>query len=584
MMPFHNPLALLGLLSIIPLIILYLIRPKPKEIKFSSIQFLEESVAERSAVLNRLITDPLFWIQLLVLASLSIAAAGPYSTTVGAPGNHLVVVMDVSASMESSFQRALDAVSPYLQGQDEISIILAESIPVSALQSGSEEEARGVLSRIGTRAVSADLSASMLLANSMLGSDGGNILVVSDFRSWSGDDPDSTRKGISSDEVGVVFLNVDTGGENVAIVGGWDVESAGYLNHTALIHNYGGPRSVPITVSGRGGTSTRTVSLGSGEDYYLTFNAFSGVTTVSLEVDDAVSADNVAYVYEPEQRPLKALYLGEPGPSMVALQSLPNVEVETSGDYDNFDLIAISRNASVNGELNRYINGGGRVVYVAYSPTESPQYLPVRMLAEADGSASLWIRSTEFAGDIDFEEIGIFGYLEASARRQAITIIEANGSPVLAYWRLGDGTVVYDGLEYSSDFYQRPSYPIFWYEMVRWLTGAPSASESNRKTGEVLALGEVVSAQTPLGTVTTSTLLLDEVGVYSYQGKALVANLYDPEESDLSKSTASYPQGEFMSSAGRESVVESELSPWVIALAALMVLLEMALIIRRREA
>ena len=102
-MPFSNPLALLGLLSIIPLIVIYLIRPKPREILFSSTIFLTEEKAERSAVLSRLITDPFFWIQLLVLCSLSIAAAGPYTTEVGTPTSHLVLVVDLSASMESNF-------------------------------------------------------------------------------------------------------------------------------------------------------------------------------------------------------------------------------------------------------------------------------------------------------------------------------------------------------------------------------------------------------------------------------------------------------------------------------------------------
>ena len=255
-MPFTNPLALLGLLSVVPLIIIYLIRPKPKIIPFSSTIFLTEGEAERSAILSRLIKDPLFWIQLIVLVSISVAAAGPYTTTVGTPSSHLVVVLDVSASMENSFPQALNMIDPYLDQYDRVSIVLASSIPESALQSGSSAEARDVLSKVSPRAVVADISSAMTLADGILGSEGGNILVVSDFISWQGDDPSDTRKLLEADgKTSIVFANTREGGDNVAIVGGWDVPENGYVNHTAQVHNFGSARTVPITIRGPGGSS-----------------------------------------------------------------------------------------------------------------------------------------------------------------------------------------------------------------------------------------------------------------------------------------------------------------------------------------
>ena len=419
-MPFSNPLALLGLLSIIPLIVIYLIRPKPREVLFSSTIFLTEEKAERSAVLSRLITDPLFWIQLLVLCSLSIAAAGPYTTEVGTPTSHLVLVVDLSASMESNFAGARALADPYLDSYQRISIVLAENVPVVALQSGSPAEARDVLSKLTPRAVSADLSSSMIMANGLLGSEGGNMLVVSDFISWEGDDPGDTRKLLeSSGAVSIVFANSKSYADNVAIVGGWTIDSGqGYANHTALVHNFGQARPVPISVTGPGGTSSSSAFLGLGQDYYFSFKAFPGVNKITLDLKDAISSDNAAYVYIPEQGQRKILYLGEPGPALTALQSLPNVQVGQSGDYVNFDVVVVSKNASSDGQLNRYIDGGGKLVYIAQSKNESPDYLPVRITGEAKGPVNLWVRSTEFASDIHFDEIGISSYLDATARRQ----------------------------------------------------------------------------------------------------------------------------------------------------------------------
>ena len=242
-MPFRNPLALLGLLSIIPLIIIYLIRPRPKEIRFSATQFLREGEAERSAVLSRLINDPLFWVQLLVLLSLSVAAAGPFTVETGPASSHLVVVLDGSASMQAS-SRALQLIDPYLDKYQRISIVLAESMPLTVLSEGSPTEARNALQRQVPKAVSADLSSAMTLAGSLLAGEGGHMLVVSDFISWIGDDPDATRKILQADgRVSIVFADSYQGGDNLALVEAWDVPGPGYVNHTALVHNYGPARA-----------------------------------------------------------------------------------------------------------------------------------------------------------------------------------------------------------------------------------------------------------------------------------------------------------------------------------------------------
>jgi Aerotolerance regulator N-terminal len=582
-MPFANPLALLGLLSIIPLIVVYLIRPRPREVLFSSTIFLTEEKAERSAVLSRLITDPLFWMQLLVLCSLSIAAAGPYITEIGIPTSHLVVVVDLSASMEGNFAESIGLADPYLDDYQRISIVTAENIPTLALSSGSSAEARDTLARLQPHAVSADLSSAMVMANELLGLEGGNILVISDFISWEGDDPASTRAQLESKgAVSVVFAYSNKGGDNVAIVNGWTILSGDYANQTVQVHNYGAARTVPIIVAGPGGRSTSDIFLDRDKDYFFSFKAFPGQNRISLDLNDAIASDNEAYVYIPEQGQRNILYLGNSGPSLAALQSLPNVQVARSGDYQDFDLVVVSSNASSDGKLNRYIDGGGRVVYIAQSKNESPDYLPVRITGLAKGPVNLWVRSPEFASDIHFDEIGIFSYPEATARRQSVTVVEANGAPILSYWRLGKGMVVYNGLENDSDFYFRPEYPLFWNDMVRWLSGIPDISAANRKTGEIIPLGGPTLVETPQGVIRTSSLLLDEVGIYKFQGQTIAASMYNPRESDLSGG-ASYPSGTFSSSEARESIVNKDLTPWIIALAALALILEMAIIRWRRE-
>jgi hypothetical protein len=582
LMPFSTPLALLGLLSAIPLIILYMIRPKPKDLPFPSTAFIREGEAKPTAALNRLITDPLFWIQLLVILFLVLAAAGPFTEARGTQGAHLVVVIDLSASMEASFSDAEEIVLRYASGQDRISIVLAESIPIVALREGNGEQARTTIESLSPRAVSADLSSGMMMGKSLLGAEGGSILVVSDFASWTGDDPEVTRRLMESEGTGVVFVDSGGEGENVGIVGGWIVDSGGVLNYSCLIRNYGRTRTVPIKITGPGGTSTSSRTIESGGESYLTFDAFSGVNSVTLEVDDAISSDNIAYIYTPELRPRRVLYIGDDGPVLAALRSISTVAISRSGDYAGFDLVVIE-NATADGELNRYVYGGGRVVYVGSDASASPEYLPVRITGVVNESAPLWTRNPVFAEELHFEEVEVFSYLQASPRQGSVTIAEANGVPVISYWRLGGGTVVYLGLSNErSDFYLRPEYPIFWYEMIGWMTNVPDASESNRRTGEIVRLGETTLVDAAGERVSTDVLLLDRVGIYRFQGRTVAANMYDPVESNL-LDAKTLNLGSFTSGKTTEKVIKKDLSPWMVLIAAVLIILELVILRRRRE-
>lgn len=577
-MPFRNPYALLGLLSILPLIVLYLIKPRPRDILFPSIRFLVAGKAKRSAALSRMIKDPLFWLQLLILVLLSIAAAGPYALERGSPGSHLVLVLDLSASMESTFQNALSIASSELSGYDRVSVVLAESIPVVALREGSPDEVRSLLDKIDVLDIPADISSAMNLAYTLTGPEGGDILVISDFISWIGDDPGATRDSLIATGASIVFADTGGGGDNVGIVGGWLTETYEGINYTCRVHNYGPARDITIKVTSQGGSSEHRAFVDADDDYYLSLSLPSGISTISLDVKDAISADNIAYIYSPQRERTRILYIGKISPALAALRAIGSVD--TVGVPKGYDLVVI-RNSSLDGDLNRYVDSGGKIVYIPQESSPSPEYLPVRITGRVNRTDIPWARNPVFGEEIHFEEIGIRSYIEAMPRRGATTMVEVNSVPLLAYWQLGKGLVVYNALEYGSDFHLRPEYPVFWYEMVRWLTGAPSLEDLNRKTGVVVPLDRSTTIRTPGGTITAQLLLLDRVGLYTFDGRTIAANLYDPIESDL-RGGRSYDPGSFSSSASTERLVERDLSGWII-LAALMLLMAELWVIRWRK-
>src|SRR5574341_919749 len=117
---FANQAGLYALLSIIPLIIIYLLRPRPLKIKIPSLMFL---------------MDPLFLIQLLVLTLVSLAVAAPFiMADEEAGGGHTVIILDASASMQADgrFEKAVAEAGKFLSSKN--TIILAESVPVAVMK------------------------------------------------------------------------------------------------------------------------------------------------------------------------------------------------------------------------------------------------------------------------------------------------------------------------------------------------------------------------------------------------------------------------------------------------------------------
>ncbi|HEX7628473.1 MAG TPA: VWA domain-containing protein, partial [Candidatus Methanoperedens sp.] len=189
-MQFANEAGLYALLSIIPLIIIYLLRPRAKKIKIPSVMFLLDIEKKRRLnIFRKFLKDPLFLIQLLALIIISLAIAAPFiMANEQAGGGSTVIILDASGSMQADgrFTKAVDEANKFLSAKN--TIILAQSIPVMVMKEAPASSATDALAKLKAKATSADLSSAILLGRRML-PEGGRIIVLSDFISWSGDSP-----------------------------------------------------------------------------------------------------------------------------------------------------------------------------------------------------------------------------------------------------------------------------------------------------------------------------------------------------------------------------------------------------------
>ena len=624
-MPFENPFALAALLSVIPLIILYMLRPKPAVLSIPSLMFILKLERERKRIyasLTKIVQDPLFLVQLLMLILLSIAAAGYYyNSEEPLSGEHTVLILDTSASMQvdSRFEDAVGIADDYVSKKN--SIILASDMPLLALKGGSASAAHDIFKKVKPGAGTADLSAAITTGMRSLSREGGRIIVISDFTYSKGDDPVASKNLAESYGIEVNFVKVGKPADNIGIINGWIEATDGKYGYTGVVKNYRDKnQSIKIeTVRGTSGNATTsfTLDVPAGETNQFTLgNLGPGITTVRLDVEDSLPVDNKAYISIPETSDQHILYITDNGklPSKTALSLLPNSNLTVSKsvpvELDNYTLVVLAQketpigNTSVE-RIENYVRKGGNAVFIvsgALVPEKTEvdliKILPVKPLRLEDAEYGIRVEEVQKSSitkDIRSNEISVRKYMNADKRTGSTTLVALeNDVPVLSYWQVGRGTVFYMGLSDElgenswNNFHNLPEYPVFWIKLVQWLGGTGDISEYNLETGTLTSLSKTEEIRTPSKTFTSNRILFDEAGIYELAGKKIVVNLYDDRESntkiDASELIKRAVSNDELKLVRADSyTAKNDITNYLIGVLFLLILLEILIVRQRGE-
>ncbi|NUQ01985.1 MAG: VWA domain-containing protein, partial [Armatimonadetes bacterium] len=131
-----NPWGLAWLALIVPLVLLYLLRLRRRELTVSSVLFWSQAIQDMQAntPLQRLQRNLLLYLQIGVVVLAALALARPAISTPGLGGAAVVVVLDGSASMaaregsRSRFELARERIGKLVDGLgrgDEAMLVLA---------------------------------------------------------------------------------------------------------------------------------------------------------------------------------------------------------------------------------------------------------------------------------------------------------------------------------------------------------------------------------------------------------------------------------------------------------------------------
>ncbi|MHC1592480.1 MAG: DUF7408 domain-containing protein [Methermicoccaceae archaeon] len=609
-MPFENMGAFLATAGILPLVLLYLLKPRTLRMRISSVILLlaTKEKSKMVSMFQRLIKDPLLLLQILFIILIALAAAGPFLPTsqAVAQGN-VALVIDASGSMQSDqrFKEAIQMAGDVLGETN--TIVLAEKLPILAAEGVPPARAREVLSQLRAGATGADIASAMLLASQKLPKGEGTVVVLSDFSHYEGDSPITARTIAMADGHDVVLIKVGEQTDNIGIVNGWLTRADGGYTYTYEIRNYM-KRTVSFTVKiiTEAGTVSERRVLGAGESKLYTVSSLpTGTTKIALEVSDGLKADNTAYISIPATSKRDVLFIGEESsPARVALSvpsenrvHLSSREREQEG-FAGIDVVVLGDENITTPEnlgirLKTFLAAGGSVVVLGSKMLLEDEalnpLLPVEVLNTTEESVLVVKKRVEFLENVPFAQVGVKKSLGAEAKDGATVLITtSDGSPVLAYWNVERGKVVYLGMsdtEEWDNFPSKPEYPIFWLKLISWLTGVADVQSYNLKAGSVLTLDEEGLVSTPTQQLTTAALLLDEVGIYTADERKYAVSMLNPRESDVNGVGVSVQDVEQFSSS-QEGITE-QLSGkldlgWLAILAGAMLAIVELVVLRRR--
>lgn len=606
-MSFANQIGLFALLSIIPFILLYLRKPKPIEKVIPSLMFFikEKKNSKQYAFLRKLVQNLLFFVQLLALIGLSIAVAEPFvKVHYDTNAENTVIILDGSASMQTKnglitrFDKALIEAKKYLSGK--VSIILAEDFPLIIVQDESIEIAQDLLGKLKPKTTGTNIGDAMLLAKEILKGKHGKVVVLSDFINSAGPDILATKRVLTSENIDVTFVAISNNAKNIGIT----ELKIDKNNVQVFVKNYNDKDEkviLRVLQSDKVITRSEQVTVLPKSVEAFVFPTIDGVSKIELENQDDFELDNYAYINIPYKKKIKVLLVSDVKKSSItdALESSSDIEIERKyftperSLLKGYDIILLNQFQYVPGtfiDLNYYVESGGNLILTAQdkiaqidlgelnilnfnSVTNVPTTICVEIINQF---------TKQFEKERCFARITKY-YTATPNEGTLILAVSSDNTPIIAMKEKGKGKIVYYGIfDDSSDFKTLPSYPILWNSLVNFLVKSEDIKEFNIKSGRIIGIPQQ-NVKTPSGTLSTTNLIIDEIGIYEFNDKKYAVNLLNEKESDVSSDVGFEKENSKFLVKSDKKEMEMYLSIFLLVVVSLLLLFEIFYLKRRGD-
>lgn len=611
-MSFLAPLALLLGLLAIPIVLLYMLRLRRREVLVSSTLLWRKLLRDReaNAPWQRLRRNLLLILQLLILAALVLALARPFIPTPSVVSGSVVVLLDASASMQATdvelnrFEQARAKVGEWigdLGGDDRMTLILAGRMPrVLVSASDDRETLRQALAAAAPEAGTADWPAALALAGGAAqGFRDARIVVVSDG-GLPGDLPPLP--------VETVYVPVGVSGENLALLAlaarRMAPASGAEQAHTQLlasVANLGGETQSALLALDVDGAlyDSRRVEVGPGERRNLTWELSGGVETVAARLSeqsaDYLPADDQAWAVFEGGTSNRVLLVGEGNifleqafavlPGVELFLASPDAPVEPGYDLYVFDSAPLPETLPA------------APLFVVNPPPEAGNPL-LEVTGVFSDTTVTGVADSPLLQFVEWDGVSVRSARQISAP-WARPVISAEGGPLLLAGEFeGRRAVVLTFALNDSDLPLRIAFPVLIANIASWLNpGRAFDAPTGLRPGDPVAITPgpettAVLVEKPDGTtwlqpVESGPVVFGETeqtGLYRVVLRSrggdrdagrFAVNLFQPGESRLlPASSLRLGQSTVEQPEDGENVGQHELWPWLALLAVLILFVE----------
>jgi hypothetical protein len=578
-MPIANTMGLYAFLALIPLIIIYLRKPKPVEKVIPSLMFFMKSQkkAAKNSFFKKILRNLIFLLQILAICLMAFSIASPYivtSETVAA--QNTVVIIDTSASSQTlnkgstRFERSLEIAKDYLQGR--ASIISASDVPETIIEDATRNHAMSMLNAIEPRDTKTNLEGALYEAESILGDKKGRIVVISDFLVEDINELLKAKRILSSKGINVEFVSTWNNAENIGITE-LDINKYNFVAHVKNFNDNDAEITAALVKNGNSlQTKTKKISAKSVETF--NFETPAGISQLSINSDDDFKVDDTVYISAPEKKQINVLIITNSAESylMKALQSSRDINLYISEPpivrgIESSDIIIINDidiSLILPGtfeDIIRKVGDGKSLIITAQEGINGmgiSWLLPVEINGEGNTTNVCVNVINKFTSQFENEKCFTTAkkYFKSDLKENSISIAQADdSSPIIALSKRGKGNILYYGLiDKESDFKTQASYPIFWNDVLNFLAGIGDITDYNFKIDQKPEI--------------------KKIGFYE-NGNKIAVNLLDELESDVARESASFDNSEFVSGISEEKVTLN-LDMHLIIIAILIMLFEIA--------
>lgn len=512
-MSFLAPAAFAALAIAIPILLLYMLRLRRREVLISS-TFLWRQVVqdtEANTPWQRLRRNLLLFLQLLILLLLVLALARPFITVPTISAGKIALLVDASASMtatdiegETRFSAAIDQARQIINNmnpQDIISLIRVADLPEPLTSyTADKNELRRALDAMRVSQGRADWDTALTLAAAgAAGAENFSIVMISD--GGVGD-----AAGLPANIPQPIYLPVGVSADNVGITALATRALAGQPPQLfAQVTNYGAePAEISLVIRlddvlrlSRSGTIPPRSQLPIPFDEPIgePFETLSATLTFDNDVEDFLALDNRAWTVQNEATTRRVFYVSQ-GDNLFleqALRSLPGVQT-FRGNAENrrlpgepFDLYIFD------GWLPNDLPGGDMLIV---NPPHSTPLFTVGATLPATDEIETTAEESPVTSFVDLDEMSLLQFSAIDAD-WAQTLFRAEGSAILLAGEVNAQQIVILPFDLrDSNLPLLIAWPVLMANLLDWFSPAEIVSlPAGLTVGDVLVIAPPLLAE-----------------------------------------------------------------------------------------